>query len=164
MQINIKDIKENFENIKNTEGYPRLKKLLLINVVVWLLFLTVLNAAFLVRENSLTALNDTDMVLRGAMQISAYPVLKSDAQKGGEPLTIVSAILDKLGLQGRVAQLASASSGSLALQVNRLYADELEALLKEIKDNGLAVNTAEIRALTSNQDGRLLNFNMTVEN
>lgn len=160
MRINVK---ENFENIKNTEGYPRLKKLLLTNAVVWLLFLTVLNAAFLVRENSVTALNDTDVVLRGAMRISAYPVVKSDAKKG-EPLTIVSAILDKLGLQERVAQLASASSGSLALQVNRLYADELEALLKEIKDNGLAVNTAEIRALASNQDGRLLNFNMTIEN
>ena len=79
-----------------------------------------------------------------------------------EPLTAVSAILDKTGLQAKVAQLSSSPAG-LALQVNRLYPDEFESLADEIRKSGLTVKTAEVRLLEARRDGRLLNAALTIE-
>ena len=79
-----------------------------------------------------------------------------------EPLTAVSAILDKTGLQGKVAQLSSSPAG-LALQVNRLYPDEFESLVEELRGSGLTVKTAEARLLEARRDGRLLNVSLTIE-
>ena len=60
-----------------------------------------------------------------------------------------------------MAQLASSPSG-LVLQLNRLYRDEFVKLAEDIGKNGLSVNTAEIRAFSSNKDGRLINVTLTV--
>ena len=47
--------------------------------------------------------------------------------------------------------------------MNRLYPDEFESLAEEIRKNGLAVKTAEVRALEARRDGRLLNVSLTIE-
>ena len=99
-------------------------------------------------------------MLRGASELRSYP--ERSVVSAEEPLTAVSAILDKTGLQAKVAQLSSSPAG-LALQVNRLYPDEFESLADEIRKSGLTVKTAEVRLLEARRDGRLLNAALTIE-
>ena len=105
-------------------------------------------------------LREAELVLRGASELRSYP--ERSVVSAEEPLTAVSAILDKTGLQAKVAQLSSSPAG-LALQVNRLYPDEFESLADEIRKSGLTVKTAEVRLLEARRDGRLLNAALTIE-
>ena len=59
-------------------------------------------------------------------------------------------------------QLASSPTG-LVLQVNRLYHEELGKLVEDIQRNGLSVKTAELRLMTGQKDGRLINVTLTIE-
>ncbi|MFR5880159.1 MAG: hypothetical protein ACLUEQ_04770 [Cloacibacillus evryensis] len=61
-----------------------------------------------------------------------------------------------------VNQLASSPTG-LVLQVNRLYHEELGKLVEDIQRNGLSVKTAELRLMTGQKDGRLINVTLTIE-
>jgi len=111
------------------------------------------------RENE-DRLNDAERVLNAAITVKSYP--QQGTVFGKEPLSAVSEIIDKLGLQGKVNQLASSPTG-LVLQVNRLYHEELGKLVEDIQRNGLSVKTAELRLMTGQKDGRLINVTLTIE-
>ena len=152
--------RNDFEDIKNAPEFARLVRLALAAAAVWLAFAAVLGFALSAKSANEARLREAEAVLRGASELRSYP--ERSVVSAEEPLTAVSAILDKTGLRGRVAQLSSSPAG-LALQVNRLYPDEFESLAEEIRKNGLAVKTAEVRALEARRDGRLLNVSLTIE-
>ena len=152
--------RNDFEEIKNAPEFARLVRLALAAAAVWLAFAAVLGFALSAKSANEARLREAGAVLRGAAELRSYP--ERSVVSAEEPLTAVSAILDKTGLRGRVAQLSSSPAG-LALQVNRLYPDEFESLAEEIRKNGLAVKTAEVRALEARRDGRLLNVSLTIE-
>ena len=152
--------RNDFEEIKNAPEFARLVRLALAAAAVWLAFAAVLGFALSAKSANEARLREAEAVLRGASELRSYP--ERSVVSAEEPLTAVSAILDKTGLRGRVAQLSSSPAG-LALQVNRLYPDEFESLAEEIRKNGLAVKTAEVRALEARRDGRLLNVSLTIE-
>ena len=97
-------------------------------------------------------------VLKAATELKSYPL---DNSQYAEPLSSVSAILDKSKLQPQVSQLSSSSTG-LLLQINRLYPEEFRLLTEELSKSGLVVQTAEVRVLVARRDGKLLNVTMTI--
>ena len=48
------------------------------------------------------------------------------------------------------------------MQINRLYPGELTKLVEELTKNGLEVKTAEIRAMRSEKEGRLINITLAI--
>ena len=105
-------------------------------------------------------MREAGRVLRAAVELKSYP--ERGVVSSEEPLTAVSAILDKTGLRGRVAQLSSSPAG-ISLQANRLYPDEFESLAEELRRSGLPVETAEARAAESRRDGRLIDVTLTIK-
>lgn len=138
----------------------RLKKALIFTSAVWGAALIALLFALSSLNANSERLTEAQHILDAAVTVRSYP--KQAAASGAEPLTAVSAILDKLGLQTKVAQLASSPAG-LMLQLNRLYPADTARLAEELQNAGLSVKTAEIRSLAGKEDGRLLNVTLTLE-
>ena len=153
-------IMNRLDEIKSSPEFPRLRRIALAALAVWLAFAVVLGLALSAKSANESRLREAERVLRGASELRSYP--ERSVASAEEPLTAVSAILDKTSLQSKVAQLSSSPAG-LALQVNRLYPDEFETLVEEIRRNGLTVKTAEVRLLEARRDGRLLNVTLTIE-
>ena len=138
----------------------RLRSAALVTLLIWAAALSVFSLALSALAENEEREADAGRVLSAAVKIKSYP--SSAPSAGKEPLAALSEIVGKLGLQERVAQLASSPSG-LVLQLNRLYGDEFSKLAEDLRRNGLSVKTAEIRALSSQKDGRLINVTLTVE-
>lgn len=153
-------IRNNLEELKNAPEFPRFRRFALAALAVWLAFFAAFGFALSAKSANESRLREAELVLRGASELRSYP--ERSVASAEEPLTAVSAILDKTGLQGKVAQLSSSPAG-LALQVNRLYPDEFESLVEELRGSGLTVKTAEVRLLEARRDGRLLNAALTIE-
>ncbi|MBQ9881759.1 MAG: hypothetical protein IJM42_04000 [Synergistes sp.] len=145
--------------LKGLPEAKRLKAAALVTLLIWAAAAAVFSFAHSLLKENERLLSDSGRVLSAAVKIRSYPQLEAAVEK--EPLSVLSEVVDKLGLQDRVAQLASSPSG-LVLQLNRLYRDEFVKLAEDIGKNGLSVNTAEIRAFSSNKDGRLINVTLTV--
>lgn len=153
-------ILKSIEELKNAPEFPRFRRSALAAAVVWLAFFVVFGFALSAKSANESRLREAELVLKSASELRSYP--ERSVASAEEPLTAVSAILDKTGLQGKVAQLSSSPAG-LALQVNRLYPDEFESLVEELRGSGLTVKTAEARLLEARRDGRLLNVSLTIE-
>ncbi len=149
-----------FQELKSMPEANRLLKLVLFALLVWLLGLVfLLNANGISRQNK-ERLGETDSIMNAAVMIKSYP--KQDTSPGREPLTAVSSIIDSLGLKDRVGQMNSGTSG-IVLQVNGIYPDELTNFIEAILRNKLSIKTAEIRAMSSGKEGRLINVTVALE-
>jgi hypothetical protein len=100
-------------------------------------------------------------VLDYAMQFRALPRTGNAAIQVEEPLSALSQITDALGLRDRIRQLQSNTSG-VVLQIEKLYGGELGELLYSAENRGLAVKTAEIRAMPG-EGSRILNVTLMME-
>ena len=79
---------------------------------------------------------------------------ETSAAPKGDPLTVLSRLLDSVGIKDRLVQLSSASSG-VSLQVDRLYPGELGTFLQEVMRLGLPILSCEIRAVPAGNERRL---------
>ena len=149
-----------FDEIRDLPETKRLLRSAAITAALWLAALIVFFLALSALSSNEERFSEATRVLNAAVEIKSYP--EQGAASGREPLSAVTAILDKQGLQSRVSQLSSSPAG-LLLQVNRLYPEELSRLVEELHKNGLTAKTAEIRTLTGKQDGRLINLSITRE-
>lgn len=148
------------ERIKAAPEFSRLRRAVLTTLMIWLMAAVVVSYALSYMRDNEDRLSDAEKILNGAIVLKSYP--KHGAVSAMEPLTAVSAIIDKAGVHDRIAQLASSAAG-LVVQANRLYPAEFEDLVEGIRENGLVIKTAEVRVLSSNKDGRLLNVTITIE-
>ncbi|EHL63821.1 type II secretion system protein GspM [Cloacibacillus evryensis] len=148
------------EELRAMPDAKRLQRGLLAAALIWLAALAAFSFALSAMRENEDRLNDAERVLNAAITVKSYP--QQGTVFGKEPLSAVSEIIDKLGLQGKVNQLASSPTG-LVLQVNRLYHEELGKLVEDIQRNGLSVKTAELRLMTGQKDGRLINVTLTIE-
>ena len=153
-------ILKSIEELRNAPEFPRFRRSALAAAAVWLAFFAAFGLALSAKSANESRLREAELVLKSASELRSYP--ERSVASAEEPLTAVSAILDKTGLQGKVAQLSSSPAG-LALQVNRLYPDEFESLVEELRGSGLTVKTAEARLLEARRDGRLLNVSLMIE-
>ena len=147
-------------NIDSSPEFVRLKKITAAAAIVWLAYAVVFSYACSVRAENRERMEDSQRILKAVTEIKSYPSMR-EATKA-EPIAAVSEILEKTGLQAKVANLSSSSAG-LALQINRLHPEEFSMLAEKLRDGGLVVKTAEARLLAANRDGRLLNVTLTIE-
>lgn len=141
----------------------RISRLFLCAAVIWVLFL------FLVMEIRDMAgqidrdLSSGDQIINNAIVYRSYPATSQTkaAASGEEPLTVLSQIVDTLGLRERMLQLQSNASGIL-LQMDKLYGQELEEFLSTVESRGLSIKTAEIRSVPSGAD-RLIGVTLLME-
>ncbi|MDR1137312.1 MAG: hypothetical protein LBK91_03215 [Synergistaceae bacterium] len=125
----------------------------------------VLCLAFAVETVSLGGRLRADIVSSGrvvdyAAQFRALP-RSGPAEAIGDPLGVLSQIVDALGLRDRLRQLQSNASGAV-IQLDGLYGAELRDLLGAAEKRGLFIRTAEIRALPG-EGGRVLSVTIMVE-
>lgn len=149
-----------FDELRELPETKRLKQGILVAAVIWIAAVFAFSSAISSLKTNEERLKDAERVLNTAVIVRGYPNRSEGNVR--EPLSAVSEILDKCELKSKVAQLSS-SQGGLVLQVNRLYTDELVELVNEIQRSGLSIKNAEIRALSSQKDGRLINTTMTIE-
>ena len=100
-------------------------------------------------------------VIDYAAQFRALPRTGPAARATGEPLGVLSQIVDALGLRDRLRQLQTNASGAV-VQLDRLYGGELRDFLGAAEKRGLVLRTAEIRALPG-EAGRVLSVTIMVE-
>lgn len=149
-----------FDELREMPEAKRLKKAIIFTAVIWAAALLALFFALSSLGSNTERLEETRRILDAAVTVRSFP--KQDGPSGAEPLAAVTSILEKLGLQTKVTQLTSSPAG-LMLQLSRLYPGETARLAEELQTAGLAVKTAEIRAMAGKQDGRLLNATLTLE-
>ena len=76
-------------------------------------------------------------------------------------MSLLTDAINELSLKDRVGLMNSGSSG-LTVQMTELNGAEFVSFLKRLSEKGLQVNTADIRAITSAQKGRLINASMLI--
>jgi len=88
-------------------------------------------------------------------------VLPGDADiSQRDPMTLISEALDALSLKQNLVQMSATSSG-VTLQLRNIYGGQMMNLLERINRSGLSVESAELKAVNTDQ-GRLLDISVIV--
>ncbi len=148
--------------IEEIRGLPETKKLIrlgLLALLIWTVAAALFLEASAVLNSSKERVNDAGRVLAAANIFYSYPSRSSAGDK--EPLSLLTDTINELGLKDRAGLMNSGSSG-LTVQMNELNGAEFVSLLKRLSEKGLQVKTADIRAITSAQKGRLINASMII--
>jgi len=77
-----------------------------------------------------------------------------------DPMTLISEALEVLSLKQNLVQMSATSSG-VTLQLRNLYGGQIMNLLERITRSGLSVESAELKAVNTDQ-GRLMDISVIV--
>ena len=146
---------------------PETRKLTLLYLFAVLLCVVLLFLLFRISGASYTlrtSLNVGDQIVNNAILYQASSSKGSSTSTQtirGEPLSVLSEIVNTLGLRDRMVQLQSNVSG-VSLQLERVYGEELKDFLLTLDSRGLKIKTAELKALPVD-DERLLTVTLLLE-
>ncbi|MDL2263301.1 hypothetical protein LJC31_01470 [Synergistaceae bacterium OttesenSCG-928-I11] len=146
---------------------PETRKLTLIYLLAVLLWIALLFLLFRIYDTShslRTSLNTGDQIVNNAILYQASSSKGSSIPTQairGEPLSVLSEIVNTLGLRDRMVQLQSNVSG-ISLQLERVYGEELKDFLLTLDSRGLKIKTAELKALPVDNE-RLLAVTLLLE-
>lgn len=147
------------EEIKGLLQTKKLVRLVLLSALIWTVGIVLFTEAAIVLNNSSDRLLDTAKILNAANIYRSYPSRTS--AEGKEPLSALSDAIGELNLKDRAGLVNSGSSG-LTVQITELNGAEFTSFLSLLSKKGLQVKTAEIRAITSSQKGRLINASILI--
>lgn len=147
------------EEIKGLLQTKKLVRLVLLSALIWTVGIVLFTEAAIVLNNSSDRLLDTGKILNAANIYRSYPSRTS--AEGKEPLSALSDTIEELGFKDRAGLVNSGSSG-LTVQITELNGAEFTSFLSLLSKKGLQVKTAEIRAITSSQKGRLINASILI--
>ena len=148
--------------IEEIRELPETKKLIrlgLLALLVWTVGAALFLEAAAVLNSSRERIVDAGRVLDAANTFYSYPSRTS--AEGKEPLSLLTDAINELSLKDRVGLMNSGSLG-LTVQMTELNGAEFVSLLKRFAEKGLQIKTADIRAITSAQKGRLINASMLI--
>jgi len=148
--------------VEEIRGLPETKKLIrlgLLALLIWTAAAALFLEASAVLNSSKERFNDAGKILDAANTFYSYPSRTSAG--GKEPLSLLTDAINELSLKDRVGLINSGSSG-LTVQMTELNGAEFVSFLKRLSEKGLQANTADIRAITSAQKGRLINASMLI--
>lgn len=148
--------------IEEIRELPETKKLIrlgLLALLVWTVGAALFLEAAAVLNSSRERIVDAGRVLDAANTFYSYPSRNSEGDK--EPLSLLTDTINELRLKDRVGLMNSGSLG-LTVQMTELNGAEFVSLLKRLAEKGLQIKTADIRAITSAQKGRLINASMLI--
>jgi hypothetical protein len=147
------------EEIRGLLQTKKLVRLALLSALIWTVGIVLFAEAAIVLNNSSDRLLDTGKILNAANIYRSYPSRTS--AEGKEPLSALSDAIGELNLKDRAGLVNSGSSG-LTVQITELNGAEFISFLSLLSKKGLQVKTAEIRAITSSQKGRLINASILI--
>ncbi len=147
------------KDIRDLPEAKRLLKLACIAASLWVIGFVLMSGALFSLNSARLRLEESDRIINAANTIKSYPNSGTDSKS--EPIAAISALTDSLGLKDRVGQMSSSASG-LVVQINRIYPEELTKLVEGLSKNGLEIKTAEIRAMRSEKEGRLINITLAI--
>jgi hypothetical protein len=126
----------------------RLALIYLAAAVIWIALLFALHKISDASRDVRADLMTGDYIINSAVVYKSSSKRPSVAAESiqGEPLSVLSEIVDTLGLRDRMVQLQSNVSG-IALQLERIYGEELKEFLITLDSRGLKIKTGEIKAL-----------------
>ncbi|MDR1509903.1 MAG: hypothetical protein LBS53_09725 [Synergistaceae bacterium] len=142
-------------------GFRRPFIICLLAAAVWIVCFALVWKTVSLGEKLRADIVSSGRVMDYAARFKALPRTGGPAAVAGDPLGVLSQLVDALGLRDRLRQLQSNASGAL-IQIDRLYGGELRDLIDAAEKRGLVVRTAEIRALPS-EGGRVLSVTIMVE-
>lgn len=148
--------------IEEIRELPETKKLIrlgLLALLVWTAGTAFFLEASSILNSSKDRVMDTGKILDAANTFYSYPSRTS--AEGKEPLSLLTDAINELSLKDRVGLMNSGSLG-LTVQMTELNGAEFVSLLKRFAEKGLQIKTADIRAITSAQKGRLINASMLI--
>ena len=148
--------------IEEIRELPETKKLIrlgLLALLVWTAGTAFFLEASSILNSSKDRVMDTGKILDAANTFYSYPSRTS--AEGKEPLSLLTDAINELSLKDRVGLMNSGSLG-LTVQMTELNGAEFVSLLKRLAEKGLQIKTADIRAITSAQKGRLINASMLI--
>ena len=148
--------------IEEIRELPETKKLIrlgLLALLVWTVGAALFLEAAAVLNSSRERIVDAGRVLDAANTFFSYPSRISEGDI--EPLSLLTDTINELRLKDRVGLMNSGSLG-LTVQMTELNGAEFVSLLKRFAEKGLQIKTADIRAITSAQKGRLINASMLI--
>ena len=148
------------DELKDNQQTRRLLKFGSFAFALWLLGILFTLSAVSKINDSVSASEEMDKILRAASVVKSYPTAAAVSEK--DDMGAASQMFETLGLKDRVAQMSSAPSG-FVVQINKLYQKELTSLVEALSGSGLSVKTAEIRAMPFANEGRLLNISVVFE-
>lgn len=147
------------EEIRALPETKKLIRLVLLALFIWTAAAALFLEALAVLNSSKDRLIDAERILAAANSFYSYP--SRNVQKDKEPLSLLTETINGLGLRDRVELMNSWASG-LTVRMTDLNGLEFISLLKRLSENGLEIRTADIRAITSAQKGRLINASMVI--
>ena len=147
------------EEIRGLLETKKLVRLALLSALVWTVGIVLFAEAAIILSNNRDRLLDTGKILNAANIYHSFP--SHTSAEGKEPLSALSDAIGELNLKDRVGLVNSGSSG-LTVQITELNGAEFITFLTLLSKKGLQVKTAEIRAITSSQKGRLINASILI--
>ena len=147
------------EEIRGLLETKKLVRLALLSALVWTIGIVLFAEAAIILSNNRDRLLDTGKILNAANIYHSFP--SHTSAEGKEPLSALSDAIGELNLKDRVGLVNSGSSG-LTVQITELNGAEFITFLTLLSKKGLQVKTAEIRAITSSQKGRLINASILI--
>lgn len=147
------------EEIRGLLQTKKLVRLALLSALIWTVGIVLFAEAAIILSNNRDRLLDTGKILNAANIYHSFP--SHTSAEGKEPLSALSDAIEELSLKDRAGLVNSGSSG-LTVQITELNGAEFISFLSLLSEKGLQVKTAEIRAITSSQKGRLINASILI--
>lgn len=149
-----------FEQLRDTPEFQKLIKYAGVVVSVWIVALILFISSYILLDVNHSDMMEADNVLQVSGLIKSYPPREFKA--GREPLAAISSMIDELKLKDKVGQLSSSQSGMI-VEFRKIYSSDLARIVQAVSNYGLTVKTAEVKALASGNDGRLINLTLALE-
>lgn len=147
------------EEIKNMTETKKLIRLTLAGLLIWAVGVLLFAGACRPLDRRTENLLSSKKILNAAHTF--YSRLPRSAREEESPLTALTGILGGLGLKER-AEITNTASTDMTVRIPEMNGQELILFLKGLSEKGLTVRTAEMRAFTSPQKGRLINLSILI--
>ena len=149
-----------WQELKNQPEAKRLFSSMLIATLLWVLAGVLLISVLEADRQARQKISEANTIIQLGSQYRAHGASEGASTKEGDELTVVTEIIEKMGLRDKVVQIGSAQKG-VSVQIDGLYKDEFEGLLSELTKRGLSIKSAELRALPVKEE-RLWNVNLVL--
>lgn len=151
-----------FEELKEMPEFRRISLLYIIGALLWICFIAILFQMSWSSGQLRSSVSAGGQIIGIASRVeSGSPTQQMTPALIGEPLTVLTEIVNTLGLRERMVQLQSNVAG-ISLQFERIYGNELTEFLTTLDSRGLVIKNGEIKALPAG-DERLLSVSLLLE-
>lgn len=149
-----------FEQFRDRPEFQKLVKYAGAVLFIWMISIILFISSCVLINNNSSDMGEADDVLQSSGMVKSYP--PREIREGGEPLSAVSSMIDELKLKEKVGQISSSQSGMI-VEFRKIYSSDLARIVQGVTNYGLAIKTAEVKALSFGGDGRFLNLTLALE-